>query len=317
MKKKLFFTSCMIMLVASITACGDSATASSSNSIEHSAENSSEAEALSSDDESEVISVENAIKSVCPSADVSASGSSLTIDLSPCYDSVETCVKSYSYDCARIIGTSGFETNYSDLSFFYKDDTLMVTLTVTDFANISDYATNLVCIPEKSGANYAVALAILYDKLFYNHKIENRQLIEQGKIADKYNVDGGDATITVQPEDELWFYSFFDKSIPFSFDDNTFAANYRYDRADKTQYGFDVWKDIDNAIDHLPLYFQKNPDCITSEKMVFICFDGNTDVRLAEFVNTKQSDGSFKMSANYFNDEFKEGVLAAYNQFSK
>lgn len=217
------------------------------------------------------------------------------------------------YDCAHIIGTSGFSEEYPGISFSYLTDDLSFFLTISDFQDISSYTTTLTCTGNDS--NQVAAAQLLYDNLFYNHDVGNKQLIEQGRIADKYGVDGGDAVSEIQPEDELWFYSFFDDSVLHSFENGIFAINYRVDTEDIFQYGYDAWGEFENAISYFPIYFSEDMDLISLDQIVLICFDGQSDTRLFECTCDRQENNSFQVNnVNYMNDEFKEGVISKYNE---
>lgn len=268
------------------------------------------------DSQAETSSINESILSVCPNASISEEDGTLSIDLSECYDSTsDEYIRNLLHDCARIIGTSNFADKYSGLSFSYVDKNFISALTVTEFNNISDYYTSLICTKTENGDdNYYAAYSILYKKLFHNHDINNRQLIEQGKIADKYGVNGRDATADPEPEDELWFYSFFDDSVLFSFENGILAANYRIDTDDYFQYGYDVYTDLSAATESFKTYFANSSKLITAQKLVFICFDGQSDTRLCEFIYDRDENDTFKLSVNYLNDDFKEGVLSKYNE---
>lgn len=253
--------------------------------------------------------VEEKLLSIVPDASVYESDGSISIDFTETYEKFSADLI---YDCARIIGTSEFSEEYSGLSFSFLKDDLSFFLTVSDFQDISDYTTTLICTGKD--VNQVAAVKTLYNKLFFNHDSGNKQLIEQGKIAEKYGVDGGDSTASLAPEDELWFYSFFDGEIPFSFENGTLAVNYRYDTDNFFQYGYDVYTDLETSTSQFKVYFANSPLLITSNKLIFICFDGQTDTRLCEFIYDKTENDTFKLSVNYFNDDFREGVLKKYNE---
>lgn len=290
-----------------------SCSSTSANSKQETSKDSSPVVEEVTSQQEEISPINESILSICPNASVSRADDTLSVDLSECYDSTtDEYIRSFLHDCALIIGTSGFEKEYTGVSFSYITEELSAIMTVTGFANISDYETNLTTL--EGDSNQITALKILYEKIFYNHDISNKQLIEQGKIADKYGVNGGDATADLKPEDELWFYSFFDDSVLFSFENGVLAANYRIDTDDYFQYGYDVYTDLITATDSFKTYFANSPKLITAQRLVFICFDGQSDTRLCEFIYDRDENDTFKLSVNYLNDDFKEGVLSKYNE---
>lgn len=303
------------MLCLLLTACSTSEAEQTSPENQESSQAPTPADSSEISSEKNVVSqdLQDAILSVCPSASIYEADSSVSVDMSEAYEQFSA---NLIYDCANIIGTSGFSENYPGISFSYLTDDLSFFLTISDFQNISDYTTTLICTGNDS--NQVAAAQILYDKLFYNHDVGNKQLIEQGKIADKYGVDGGDAVAEIQPEDELWFYSCFDSSVLHSFENGTFAINYRVDAEDISQYGYDVWGEFENAISYFPAYFSESTDLISLEQIVLICFDGQSDTRLFECTCDKLENDSFQVNnVNYMNDAFKEGVLKKYNELHK
>lgn len=254
--------------------------------------------------------LQESIISVCPNASIYETDGSISVDMTEAYENFSV---NLIYDCARIIGTSGFFEEYPGVSFSYLTDDLSFFLTISDYQDVSSYTTTLTCSGDDS--NQVAAAQLLYDNLFYNHDVGNKQLIEQGKIADKYGVDGGDAVAEVQPEDELWFYSFFDDSVLHSFENGIFAINYRVDTEDIFQYGYDAWGEFENAISYFPIYFSEDMDLISLDQIVLICFDGQSDTRLFECTCDRQENNSFQVNnVNYMNDEFKEGVISKYNE---
>ena len=118
--------------------------------------------------------IQEKILEICPSAAISLTETgSLGIDLSGCYDTTQTTyASSVVYDSARILGIKNLGESYSDITFSYVDERFLFTLTISDFKDISDFSSSLICTGDD--ANYIVAINILYDKLFYNHDIENQ-----------------------------------------------------------------------------------------------------------------------------------------------
>lgn len=301
-----------LALCFSLTACSSSDAGQVS---EENQETISSPSQTKSEDESSAGStispdLQESIISVCPNASIYETNGSISVDMTEEYEKFSA---NLIYDCARVMGTSGFSKEYPEISFSYLTDDLSFFLTISDFQDISSYTTTLTCTGNDS--NQVAAAQLLYDNLFYNHDVGNKQLIEQGKIADKYGVDGGNAVAEVQPEDELWFYSFFDDSVLHSFENGVFAINYRVDTEDIFQYGYDVWGEFENAISYFPVYFSEDADLISLEQIVLICFDGQSDARLFECTCDRQENNSFQVNnVNYMNNEFKEGVISKYNE---
>lgn len=301
-----------LALCFSLTACSPSDAGQVSEENQETTPSPSQTESEGESSTGSTISpdLHESIISICPNASIYETDDSISVDLTEAYDKFSA---NLIYDCAHIIGTSGFSKEYSGISFSYLKDELSFFLTISDFQDISSYTTTLTCTGNDS--NQVAAAQLLYDNLFYNHDVGNKQLIEQGKIADKYSVDGGDAVAEVQPEDELWFYSFFDNSVLHSFENGVFAINYRVDTEDIFQYGYDTWGEFENAISYFPIYFSEDMDLISLDQIVLICFDGQSDTRLFECTCDRQENNSFQVNnVNYMNDEFKEGVISKYNE---
>lgn len=301
-----------LMLCFSLAACSSSDAGQSSEENQETAPSPSQTESEDESSEDSTISpdLQESIISICPNASIYETDGSISVDMTEEYEKFSADLI---YDCAHIIGTSRFSEEYPGISFSYLTDDLSFFLTISDFQDISSYTTTLTCTGNDS--NQIAAAQLLYDNLFYNHDVGNKQLIEQGKIADKYGVDGGDAVAEAQPEDELWFYSFFDDSVLHSFENGIFAINYRVDTDDIFQYGYDAWGEFENAISYFPIYFSEDMDLISLDQIVLICFDGQSDTRLFECTCDRQENNSFQVNnVNYMNDEFKEGVISKYNE---
>ena len=156
--------------------------------------------------------------------------------------------------------------------------------------------------------NYIVAFNILYDKLFYNHDIENRQLINQGETADKYGIENNSATAEAKAEDDLWFYSSFDRSIPHELQESSYVINYRYDTDDMYSYGKTVGESISLATDNLKKYLSSKRDLLSFDNFIVVCFDGDSDTGFLEYTLSEGSDGNWAVSDIKFgNDNFKSG----------
>lgn len=252
--------------------------------------------------------IQEKILEICPSAAISLTETgSLGIDLSGCYDTTQTTyASSVVYDSARILGIKNLGESYSDITFSYVDEKFFFTLTIIDFKDISDFSSSLFCTGDD--ANYIVAINILYDKLFYNHDIENRQLINQGEIADKYGVENNSATAEAKAEDELWFYSSFDKSILHELQESSYVINYRYDTDDMYSYGKTVGESISLAADNLEKYLNSNRDLLSFDNFVVVCFSGNSETGCFKYTLSEGSDGNWKISEIEFgNDDFESG----------
>lgn len=258
------------------------------------------------------------IKTICPNAYITDTDGSLGVDLSYCNSSADyATIPEYIYSICRILGSPSYNQNPQNISFTYLTNDVLSTITITKFQNISDFSSSLFSTAQGDDGNAVMAVKILYDKIFFNHDIENSQKISLGDIADEYGADGGDSAVSAKPEDELWFYSSFDYSAVHEQDNSTYAINYRTDTDDLYSYGYSVWENINNSLDNLSAYMTTHPDRFTSNEIVIICFDGNTDTRLFEIVNTR-SENSWKVTTtNYLNDDFKEGVLDAYHKLSE
>ncbi|MDO4305776.1 MAG: hypothetical protein Q4C77_03000 [Eubacteriales bacterium] len=308
LRKTACITSLAVCLV--LTACSTtSANSELEKSTEYSANTSAETDiALHSD-------IEGRILSVCPSAliTVSEEDPSLSVDLTDCYDSSNVSyVEKMVHDCAYLIGTSKFDEKYSGISFSYMGENLSCIIAITDYKNISDYASNLICLDGKS--THITAMQILYEALFYNHTIENRQLIAQGEIAKKYGVNGGDATAEPEKEDDLWFYHSFNDALPHKLSGSSYVINYRYDMDDKYGYGQSVGQDINNAANNLVKYINNNPELLSFDNFLIICFDGDSDSRLLEYQLAETDNGSWSVTLyNAFNDDFKKGLESIVN----
>lgn len=307
-------TTCAISLILclSLTACSTSDAEQTSSETQEINQESVTSQSTGESSTSTSIStdLQESIISICPNSSIYETDGSISVDMTEAYENFSA---NLIYDCAHIIGTSGFSEEYPGISFSYLTDDLSFFLTISDFQDISSYTTTLTCTGNDS--NQVAAAQLLYDNLFYNHDAGNKQLIEQGRIADKYGVDGGDAVSEIQPEDELWFYSFFDDSVLHSFENGIFAINYRVDTEDIFQYGYDAWGEFENAISYFPIYFSEDMDLISLDQIVLICFDGQSDTRLFECTCDRQENNSFQVNnVNYMNDEFKEGVILKYNE---
>lgn len=259
--------------------------------------------------------IEERILSVCPSAFITVpdDSSSLVIDLTDCYDSSNIIyVEKMVHDWAYIIGTSKFDEKYSGVTFFYMGENLTCSMLINEYESIADYASWLVCLDGES--THITALRILYETLFHNHTIENRQLIAQGEIAKKYGVNGGDATAEPEMEDDLWFYSSFSDSLPHKLSESTYVINYRDDMDNKYAYGQTVGKNINNAIKNLKQYINNKPELLSFDGFLIICFDGDSDSRFLEYKLTKTDSGTWSVALyNVFDDNFKKGFESTYN----
>ena len=252
--------------------------------------------------------IQEKILGICPSAAISLTETgSLSIDLSECYNAAQTSyISSIVYDSVRILGIKNLGKSYSDITFSYVDEKVLSTLTITDFKDISDFSSSLICTGDDS--NYIVAFNILYDKLFYNHDIENRQLINQGETADKYGIENNSATAEAKAEDDLWFYSSFDRSIPHELQESSYVINYRYDTDDMYSYGKTVGESISLATDNLKKYLSSKRDLLSFDNFIVVCFDGDSDTGFLEYTLSEGSDGNWAVSDIKFgNDNFKSG----------
>lgn len=252
--------------------------------------------------------IQKKILEICPSAAISSTETnSLNIDLSECYDTTQTTyASSIVYDSARILGIKNLGESYSDVTFSYVDEKFLFALTIIDFKDISDFSSSLFCTGDD--ANYIVAINILYDKLFYNHDIENRQLINQGEIADKYGIENNSATAEAKAEDELWFYSSFEKSIPHELQESSYVINYRYDTNDMYSYGKTVGESISLAADNLEKYLNNSRDLLSFDNFIVVCFSGNSETGCFKYTLSEGSDGNWKISEIEFgNDDFESG----------
>lgn len=247
------------------------------------------------------------ISSVFPNAEITTDENSMNIDLSNCYASSSSdYVQEVLSACAYILGTSRFENEFSNISFGYNCDEVFMTLTITDFKNISDFTSTLFCTGEDS--NHIMAFNILYDKIFYNHDVENKQLIAQGDLAKQYGVDGADSVSERQPEDDLWFYSSFNGSIIHELQESTYVINYRYDTEDTYSYGQSVGNDINNAAKNLKTYLSKS-ELLSFDEILIICFDGESDNAYSKYSLEKNNNGSWYVGEYEIGDEkFKEGL---------
>lgn len=305
-KLKQTAVSATLILCFFLTSCAHSDAEKPSEENQETSPSSSQAE---SDNESSIgvtvpQDLQESILSICPDASIYETDGSISVDMTEAYEEFSA---NLIYDCARIIGTSGFSEEYPGVSFSYLTDDLSFFLTISDFQNISDYTTTLTCTGNDS--NQVAAAQLLYDKLFYNHDVGNKQLIEQGKIAEKYGVDGGDATADPKPEDDLWFYTSFDKSLPHELSDSSYVVNYRYDLDDTYSYGESVGNDIITAADHLTSYINNSRDLLSFDEFLIICFDGDSDTRYGEYKLGETSDGSWGVTHYYFTDDnFKNGL---------
>lgn len=295
-----------LALCFSLTACSSSDAGQVS---EENQETFSSPSQTKSEDESSAGStispdLQESIISICPNASIYETDGSISVDMTEMYEEFSA---NLIYDCARIIGASEFSEVYPGISFSYLTDDLSFFLTISDFQDISSYTTTLTCTGNDS--NQVAAAQLLYDNLFYNHDVGNKQMIEQGKIADKYGVDGGDATADPKAEDDLWFYASFDKNLPHELSGSSYVINYRYDIDDTYSYGESVGNDIITAADHLTSYINNSRDLLSFDEFLIICFDGDSDTRYGEYKLGETSDGSWEVTHYYFTDDnFKNGL---------
>lgn len=295
-----------LILCLSLTACSTSDAEQTSSETQGINQESVTSQSAGESSASTSIStdLQESIISICPNASIYETDGSISVDMTETYENFSV---NLIYDCARIIGTSGFSEEYPGVSFSYLTDDLSFFLTISDYQDVSSYTTTLTCSGDNS--NQVAAAQLLYDNLFYNHDVGNKQLIEQGKIADKYGVDGGDATADPKPEDDLWFYSSFDKNLPHELSGSSYVVNYRYNLDDTYSYGKSVGNDIITAADHLTSYVNNSRDLLSFNEFLIICFDGDSDTRYGEYKLGETSDGSWGVTHYYFaDDNFKNGL---------
>ncbi|WP_140401453.1 hypothetical protein [Eubacterium sp. An11] len=310
-KKVIIYSS--ITLCLFLSACGRTSqspednTSSEISSTELSPEGNISSSESNASPNTQLKDISQYISSVFPNAEITTDENSMNIDLSDCYTSSSTeYVQEVLSACAYILGTSGFENEFSNISFGYNCDKVFMALTITDFKSISDFTSTLFCTGED--ANHVTAFNILYDKIFYNHDTKNKQLIAQGDLAKQYGIDGGDSVAERQPEDDLWFYSSFNGSIIHELQESTYVINYRYDTEDTYSYGQSVGNDINNAAKNLRTYLSKS-ELLSFDKILIICFDGESNNAYSRYSLEKNNNGSWYVGEYEIGDEkFKEGL---------
>ncbi len=259
------------------------------------------------------------IVSLCPCAALSVDpdDGTLTCDLSYYSSTSEyTLAGDYFKIVLGVIGSEAYSDDKRDIYFFAMTDSYMAQTGISKFVNLADFTSTFFSTPVGEEKTATLALELVYQNLFYNHDATNKYNFGLNEIAKEQGLSSYDPALTKKPEDALWAQACFGSAKTGKGNvEGTYGVNYRVS-GDKRKYGYDVRYDIERAAYNMTSYMITDPSLISSNKLVIICFDGDTDTHLFEFTYTRKADNSWEAGVFYLDSEFEQGVRTANDEIS-
>ena len=239
---------------------------------------------------------------------------SFSVDFTDIVLPEDTIIETYAIPLsARIIGAGAMD--YCDsITFASVSDSTLFTLIISDFISFDDFQSTFMCFNRTDDASQAAAAKILYEGVFYNFDTLTKNSREQNNIIEKY---GGEPQELKDVKNDLWWaYSSFDiynfnTTVSFNNDAKKAIINYK-NTSNTYEDGYKVWNDVLRSIARFDQLYESENGKLSFYVIDVICFTESTDNRLFELQLEKKLDGAWETTvANYYGDEFKNGVNAA------